>query len=48
MEIQANIFGIRTSLENFGKLSDTHIVPFYAIGDYVRRKIWKAHTYYRN
>lgn len=30
-------FGIRTSLENFGKLSDTHIVPLYAIGDYVRR-----------
>ena len=30
-------FGIRTSLENFGKLDDTHIVPLYAIGDYVRR-----------
>ena len=30
-------FGIRTSLENFGKLNDTHIVPLYAIGDYVRR-----------
>ena len=30
-------FGIRTSLENFGKLKDTHIVPLYAIGDYIRR-----------
>ena len=30
-------FGIRASLENFGKLNDTHIVPLYAIGDYVRR-----------
>ncbi|MEE1079938.1 MAG: hypothetical protein U0L19_02235 [Bacteroidales bacterium] len=30
-------FGIRASLENFGKLDDTHIVPLYAIGDYVRR-----------
>ena len=30
-------YGIRTSLENFGKLEDTLIIPLYAIGDYVRR-----------
>ena len=24
-------FGIRASLENFGKLDDTHIVPLYAM-----------------
>ncbi|MGM9779454.1 MAG: ATP-binding protein [Prevotella sp.] len=30
-------FGIRTSLENFGKLNDTLIVPLYAIGNYLRR-----------
>ena len=29
--------GIRTSLENFGKLDDTLIIPLYAIGDYIRR-----------
>lgn len=29
-------FGIRTSLENYGRLDDTLIVPLYAIGEYTR------------